>query len=30
MARALSRGLHRTGSAAIMPRDFRQRHGPCR
>jgi micrococcal nuclease len=30
MARALSRGVHRTGSAAIMPRDFRQRHGPCR
>lgn len=28
MARALSRGLNRDG-AAIMPRDFRQQHGPC-
>ena len=28
MARALSRGLNRDGGA-IMPRDFRQRHGPC-
>lgn len=29
MARALSRGVHRVGSAAIMPKDFRVRHGPC-
>ncbi len=29
MARALSRGLHKIGSAAIEPKDFRQRHGPC-
>lgn len=29
MAKALSRGLHRVGAAAIMPKDFRQRHGPC-
>ena len=29
MAKALSRGLHRVGSAAITPKDFRQRHGPC-
>lgn len=28
MARALSRGLNRDG-AAILPRDFRQQHGPC-
>ena len=28
MAKALSRGLNRDG-AAIMPRDFRQQHGPC-
>jgi endonuclease YncB( thermonuclease family) len=28
MARALSRGLNRDGGA-IMPRDFRQLHGPC-
>lgn len=28
MARALSRGLNRDG-AAIMPREFRQQHGPC-
>ena len=30
MARALSRGVHKAGSAAIQPKDFRQRHGPCR
>ena len=29
MARALSRGLHKAGAAAIQPRDFRLRHGPC-
>lgn len=29
MAKALSRGLHRVGAAAITPKDFRQRHGPC-
>lgn len=29
MARALSRGLHKAGSAAIAPKDFRLRHGPC-
>lgn len=29
MARALSRGVHKVGSAAILPKDFRQRHGPC-
>lgn len=28
MARALSRGLNREGGA-VMPRDFRQMHGPC-
>ena len=28
MARALSRGLNRDGGA-VMPRDFRQLHGPC-
>jgi micrococcal nuclease len=28
MARALSRGLNRDGGA-LMPRDFRQLHGPC-
>lgn len=27
-AKALSRGLHAT-SGAVMPRDFRQSHGPC-
>jgi endonuclease YncB( thermonuclease family) len=27
-AKALSRGLHATGGA-VMPRDFRQSHGPC-
>ena len=30
MARALSRGVHKAGAAAIQPKDFRQRHGPCR
>ena len=30
MAKALSRGLHKAGSAAVMPRDFRKRHGPCK
>lgn len=30
MAKALSRGLHKVGAAAIMPKDFRQRHGPCK
>lgn len=30
MARALSRGLHKAGSAAIQPKDFRLRHGPCK
>lgn len=30
MAKALSRGLHKLGSAALMPRDFRKRHGPCK
>ena len=29
MAKALSRGVHKLGSAALMPKDFRQRHGPC-
>lgn len=29
MARALNRGVHKAGSAALQPRDFRQRHGPC-
>jgi endonuclease YncB( thermonuclease family) len=29
MARALNRGLHKAGSAAITPKDFRLRHGPC-
>lgn len=29
MARALSRGLHKAGSAALEPKDFRLRHGPC-
>lgn len=29
MARALGRGLHKAGSAAIAPKDFRLRHGPC-
>jgi micrococcal nuclease len=29
MARALNRGLHKAGSAALRPKDFRQRHGPC-
>ncbi|MFO1329513.1 MAG: thermonuclease family protein [Rubrivivax sp.] len=29
MARALSRGLHRAGTSAIAPKDFRTRHGPC-
>ena len=29
-ARALRRGLHRAGAAALMPRDFRRLHGPCR
>ena len=29
MARALRRGLHRGGAAALMPRDFRRLHGPC-
>lgn len=29
MAKALSRGLHRN-PGALMPRDFRARHGPCR
>jgi endonuclease YncB( thermonuclease family) len=29
MARALSRGVHKAGSAALQPRDFRLRHGPC-
>lgn len=29
MARALNRGLHKLGSAAIEPKDFRRRHGPC-
>jgi len=28
MAKALSRGLNRAGGA-VMPRDFRQRNGPC-
>ena len=30
IARARSRGLHKAGSAAVMPRQFRLRHGPCR
>ncbi|MCA0240845.1 MAG: thermonuclease family protein [Proteobacteria bacterium] len=29
MARALSRGVFKVGSAAVSPKDFRQRHGPC-
>lgn len=29
MARALRRGLHEVGSAAVMPADFRRSHGPC-
>ena len=29
MARALRRGLHQVGSAAVMPVDFRHSHGPC-
>jgi micrococcal nuclease len=29
MAKALSRGLHAAGGA-VNPKDFRQRHGPCR
>jgi hypothetical protein len=29
MAQALSRGVHKEGKAALMPKDFRQRHGPC-
>ncbi|MFT3820107.1 MAG: thermonuclease family protein [Rubrivivax sp.] len=29
MARALSRGVFKVGSAALSPKDFRQRHGPC-
>lgn len=29
MAKALSRGVHRVGAAAIQPWDFRKRHGPC-
>ncbi len=29
MARALTRGLHKGGSSAIPPKDFRTRHGPC-
>ena len=28
MARALARGLH-GGGGALVPREFRQRHGPC-
>ena len=30
MAKALSRGVHKVGAAAITPKDFRQRHGPCK
>lgn len=30
MAKALSRGVHKVGAAALMPKDFRQRHGPCK
>jgi len=30
MARALSRGVFKVGSAALSPKDFRQRHGACR
>ena len=30
LAKALRRGLHRAGGAAETPKDFRQRHGPCR
>lgn len=30
MARSLRRGLHRSGSTALNPKDFRDRHGPCR
>jgi micrococcal nuclease len=29
MAQALSRGVHKAGKAALMPKDFRLRHGPC-
>lgn len=29
VARALRRGLHRANANPEMPRDFRQRHGPC-
>jgi len=29
IARALRRGLHQIGSAALMPQDFRRNHGPC-
>lgn len=29
MARALGRGVHKAGSAALQPKDFRLRHGPC-
>lgn len=29
MAIALSRGVHRAGSKAVTPWDFRKRHGPC-
>jgi endonuclease YncB( thermonuclease family) len=29
MARALSRGVFKVGSAAMSPKDFRQRHGAC-
>lgn len=29
MARALRRGLHQVGNAAVMPVDFRHSHGPC-
>ena len=29
MAKALSRGVHKVGAAAIQPWDFRKRHGPC-
>jgi micrococcal nuclease len=28
MAKALKRGFHATGGA-VMPKDFRERHGPC-
>ena len=29
MARALSRGVFKVGSAAMSPKEFRLRHGPC-